>query len=258
MLQRTTITAAILLILLGIFVPQAVVQAVPQLPSSIYGTAQVNNTPVADGTRIQALIAGQVVAYGNTLTYQGNSVYALDIPGDDPDTTLIDGGKEGDTIQFTIGGLQASQTGTWHSGTNVEVNLTAISSNTPQPPQPTLTPYPTQTAIQVVQPSATLSVPSATLISPSVAPTLNTPLHTSTSMSTATSPAQTALAPTSPGKTDIFTTSTSVQNIETKNGVSSRRKAQNLSVGILILAVIVALVMIVRGRITKKNHESGN
>lgn len=258
MLQRTTITAAIVLILLGLFTPQALVQAVPLLPSSIYGTALVNNAPVADGTRIQALIAGQVVAYGITLTYQGNSVYALDIPSDDPDTAVIDGGKEGDTIQFTIGGLQASQTGTWHSGTNVEVNLTAISSNTPQPPQPTLTPYPTQTAIQVVQPSATLSIPSATLIGPSATPTLNTPLQTSTTLSSATSPAQTTLASTSPGTAAISSTSTSVQNTETQNRSSSRRKAQNLSIGILILAVIVALVMIVRGRIAKKNHEFGN
>jgi hypothetical protein len=32
---------------------------------------------------------------------------------------------EGDTVVFHIGGLEADETGTWHSGTNVQLNLTA-------------------------------------------------------------------------------------------------------------------------------------
>ena len=47
------------------------------------------------------------------------------------DTTVIDGGKEGDTIRFTIGGLPVAQTGTWHSGTNVELNLPQYPPYTP-------------------------------------------------------------------------------------------------------------------------------
>ena len=53
--------------------------AIPPLPSSFYGTVKVNNANVPDGTVIQAVIGGQVYAEGFTQTYQGNSVYALDV-----------------------------------------------------------------------------------------------------------------------------------------------------------------------------------
>ncbi len=63
---------------------------------------------------------------------------------------IMDGGKEGDTILFLIGGLQANQTGTWHSGTNINVDLSVDSSSTPIPPQATSTSTPTS-----LQPSST-------------------------------------------------------------------------------------------------------
>jgi len=133
--------------------------ALPSMPSSFYGTVKVNDANVADGTVIQALINGQAYAQGLTQTYQGNSVYTLDVKGDDPDTPAQDGGKEGDTIQFKIGGAPAAQIGTWHSGTNVELNLTAASSNTLTAPQASPTPIPTQTRIVIlVQPSPTPTI----------------------------------------------------------------------------------------------------
>lgn len=127
--------------------------AVPPFPSSFYGSLKLNNANVADGTLVQAVINGSVVAFTKSLTYQGDSVYALDIPGDDPATSAIEGGKEGDPIQFKIGGIPAAQSGVWHSAVNVKLDLAAASSNTPLPPQPTSTPLPTQTPI-VVQPTA--------------------------------------------------------------------------------------------------------
>ncbi|RPI91399.1 MAG: VCBS repeat-containing protein [Chloroflexi bacterium] len=99
---------------------------VPPLPSSFYGTVKVDGANVPDGTIVQALIDGQVFGQKATTTWGGNSVYALKVVGDDPDTPAKDGGLDGDTIQFKIGELIATQTGMWHSGPNVELNLAAI------------------------------------------------------------------------------------------------------------------------------------
>jgi hypothetical protein len=120
------------------------VLAFPPLPSSFYGTVKVNGANVLDGTVIKALINGNVYAQTQTLTYQGDSVYALDVQGDDSSTTTIEGGKDGDSIVFTIGELTADQTGTWKSGTNINLNLGATTNATKPTPQNTPTSMPTQ------------------------------------------------------------------------------------------------------------------
>jgi len=130
------------------------VLAIPPLPSSFYGRIQVNADNVPDGTLVRAMIDGQVCARGHTQTYQGHSVYSLDVPGDDPETPVRDGGREGDVIQFEIGGVPADQTGVWHGGTNVELDLSAESTGSLTAPQATPSPVPTQTPIWS-QPSPT-------------------------------------------------------------------------------------------------------
>jgi hypothetical protein len=119
-------------------------QAYPVLPSSFYGTIQVDGANVKPGTIIKALLENQVFAEGVTLMYEGTSVYMINVPGDDNYTQEIDGGREGEQIFFEVGGLVADQSGTWHSGTNVELNLTVTSQDqdsdtvvldTPSPPQ---------------------------------------------------------------------------------------------------------------------------
>ncbi len=139
------------------------VGAMPALPSSFYGTVRVNAANVPDGTQVQALIGGQVVAAGVTQTYQGDSVYVLDVPGDNPDTPAQDGGRSGDVIQFKIGGALADQTGEWRSGTNIGLNLTAASATPVNTPAPTLPPPPTQTAI-VILPPTVLPTPTARIL----------------------------------------------------------------------------------------------
>ncbi len=141
-------------------------RAFPSMPSSFYGTVKVNGANVAEGTLIQALIGGQVYAEAYSQMYQGDSVFALDVKGDDSDTAAQDGGREGDAIQFKIGGVLADQTAVWHSGTNVNLNLTASPSGTISTPQATPTAVPTQTAIVLIQPT-------------SVPPTVSQPLPTS-------------------------------------------------------------------------------
>jgi hypothetical protein len=167
-----TLLLAVILISLFVTVP---VLAAPPLPSSFYGTVKLNNANVPDGTVVRALIGGQAFAVAYTLTYQGNSVYAIDVPGDDTTTSgVIEGGIQGNTVQFEVGGVLASQTGIWQSGTNVSLDLTVSSSGPIPTPQATPSPVPTQTPI-TVYPTATSKVilPSPTSTQPALpSPTL--------------------------------------------------------------------------------------
>lgn len=104
--------------------------AVPTLPSSFYGTVKVNGINVPAGTTVIAKINGTQYAATTVFSYEADTVFILDVPGDQSDTPGIEGGIEGDTILFFIDAIQADQTGTWHSGTNVGLNLTGTGSLT--------------------------------------------------------------------------------------------------------------------------------
>lgn len=136
--------------------------AFPPLPSSFYGRVQVNGGNAPEGTLVRALINGQVYAEGRVQMYQGDSVYSLDVRGDDSETPERDGGAEGDMIQFEVGGVLAGQTGDWHSGTNVELNLTLTSAGLLNTPPPALPPPPTQTPIAIGQVAPTPAVAATT------------------------------------------------------------------------------------------------
>jgi hypothetical protein len=99
--------------------------AVPPQPSGFYGTVKINGANVPVGTQVSARINGVQYALSPYNLNEGYTVYNLDIPGDDPGTPgIIEGGVAGDTVEFYIGGKKANQTGTWQSGTSVNLNLT--------------------------------------------------------------------------------------------------------------------------------------
>jgi hypothetical protein len=168
MRSKTIIFSLLVACLPGLFAPIPAL-AVPPLPSSFYGVVEVDGATVPDGTIVRGLINGETCAEGYIQIYEGSPAYSLDVPGDDTATTARDGGLEGDTVQFEVGGVLADQTGTWHSGTNVELNL-ILSVTGPLPaPQATPTPLPTQTPIPRAQPSpvpATLTQAAATIVAP--------------------------------------------------------------------------------------------
>ncbi len=114
---------SLLVICAALFAVPSSVLAIPALPSSFYGTVKLNSANVPDGTLVQAFIGGLVIAQGYTQLFQGDSYYALDVPSDDTATPAIDGGREGDTIAFKVGGITAHETGTWHSGTDVQLKF---------------------------------------------------------------------------------------------------------------------------------------
>jgi hypothetical protein len=97
--------------------------AVPLVPSSFHGTVKLNGANVPAGTVIHAYINGVEYAHTTVLTYQGDTVYSLDVPSEDTDTPGTQGGVEGDKIDFYIGSKKVTQTGTWHSGTYISLNL---------------------------------------------------------------------------------------------------------------------------------------
>jgi hypothetical protein len=100
--------------------------AVPPLPSGYFGTVKLNGVNVRAGVQVTARINGIQYALSPYKIYDGDTVYSLDVPGDDLSTLgVIEGGIEGDHIVFYIGDTIADQTGAWHSGTSIQLNLTA-------------------------------------------------------------------------------------------------------------------------------------
>lgn len=122
--------------LVAAFVLSPVVASADGMPCRFYGTLLLDGNALPDGSVATATISG--VTYETTTpSAYGPSTYSLTIaalPG-----TLY---AEGATVIFTIDGIVADQTGTWQSGGNIEVNLTASSGPTPTP-TPAPTPWPT-------------------------------------------------------------------------------------------------------------------
>lgn len=134
------------------------VQALPPFPSSFLGQVSLNGLDIPVAVRIEALIDDKVVAYNHSFMHEGHSFYFLDVPGDDPSTAVIEGGKAGQEITFLIGGIEAEQTANWASATNVRLDLTASAPYTFTPP-PTLTHTPTRTPTRTLTPTRTPTQP---------------------------------------------------------------------------------------------------
>lgn len=85
----------------------------PQLPSSFYGTV----TGYPAGTKINVWRDGVKVVTVKAFDYPGyGTVYTVNVPGVAAD--------EGKPLVFKTGGVVIGR-GVWHSGTNVELNLSA-------------------------------------------------------------------------------------------------------------------------------------
>jgi hypothetical protein len=127
------ISMVVITLLIG---TSSIAEAVPQLPSSFYGTVKVNGANVPDGTVVSAWINGVEYASMLSETFETDSVFFLDVPGDDPSTTeIIEGGVTGDTIIFKIDGLEANETASWNTGTNVNLDLTQVNVTVTANPQ---------------------------------------------------------------------------------------------------------------------------
>ena len=124
--SRVARSLAIVSILLLIAVERALGQ--PPLPSSFYGRVDLDGTDVSPGAAVSAWIDGIKFAETAALLYQGHSVYAINIPGDDAESSVIEGGVDGDVITFRVLGHPSPNTAVWHSATNVEHYIAAFSA----------------------------------------------------------------------------------------------------------------------------------
>jgi hypothetical protein len=224
-----------IIICLALLVTPVTALAIPPLPSSIYGTVKVNNANVADGTLVEALINDQVVASGYTQTYQGDSVYTLDVPGDDGSTTAIEGGKEGDKISFKVGGVLANETGVWHGATNVMLNLTITSGTPLNTPQPTPTHVATQTPIII---SYVTNVPKLT----STVEVISAQTQTASEQSLASAMITPSISSSDPG---IAVT-----------GSSSERAGPNLIFIVILMAGIVLAIVLLAFEIIRQRNKN--
>jgi hypothetical protein len=133
-MKRIRLFIALILTLSILLINVKPALAVPLTPSEFYGTVTINGI-----TSTTAIVVGRIagVQYGGaaiwdcvTLPY---CTYVLTVPSDDSDTTgTIEGGVEGNTVDFYVNGAKAVQTGTWHSGgLPVLLNLTVTSNVAP-------------------------------------------------------------------------------------------------------------------------------
>ena len=95
----------------------------PPMPSSFYGTVKSNGSNIPLPAQVSAWIDGVKYAETSVIVFNSDTVYKIDIPGDILTTPEIEGGKPGDLITFQVNNDFANQTGTWQSGTNIELNL---------------------------------------------------------------------------------------------------------------------------------------
>jgi hypothetical protein len=121
---RIPIFSLILAIILLLF-NASIASAVPPVPCSFYGTVKSGGINVPLDTIVSARINGVTYASKTVLVDHADTVYAFNVPGDEPETPgIIEGGVQGDTVLFYIGNQKADQTAPWCSGGNNQLNLT--------------------------------------------------------------------------------------------------------------------------------------
>lgn len=108
------------------------VSAFPPLPASFYGTVKIDGENVPEGMLVSAWINGVEILSVVVEEFGENTVYSINVPGDDSSTEdEVEGGVVGDVIVFYVGDLLADQTSIWESGTSSkELNLTTSAFKT--------------------------------------------------------------------------------------------------------------------------------
>ena len=122
-LETRRINAAMLVMLA--IIPMVAVGAVPQMPHQFYGTVTIDGVAALDGTLVEAKIDG--VTYLSTNTVGGQYGYdpLFKVPADDPDIVGVEGGVNGDTVEFYVDGFLADSTPFEIGGTtNLDLAIT--------------------------------------------------------------------------------------------------------------------------------------
>lgn len=153
------VSVALLAVMAAVLVllPSGRSEAQPLPPNRFFGTARLDGQPGA-GASIVALV-GTTSCGTSTADSSGN--YRLDVlsSGERPSC-----GTDGATVNFTVSGARATQTGTWRQGEFTQLDLTATrapaATATVAPPAATVAP---PTGATVAPPAATVAPPAATV-----------------------------------------------------------------------------------------------
>ena len=116
-MTKLSVVVVLAVVALLLFPVMAFADTPPEIPCRFYGDVTVDGEDVADGTAIQALIGGEVVAEVTTTTDAGGSSYGVKV------VQPAGASYEGATVSFKIGAQTADQTDTWVRGMNVNVDL---------------------------------------------------------------------------------------------------------------------------------------
>lgn len=105
------------LVLLAWLSTSAAAQGQP--PNRFFGSVRLNGATPSTGTPVLAFIGGQQCGTGEV---RSDGRYVVDV---EDESRIAGCGTEGATITFTVGGVQAGQTGSYQQGTFTELTLTA-------------------------------------------------------------------------------------------------------------------------------------
>ena len=205
--------AAFLLVtmILGLIWP-GLAYATPPQPDKRYGTVRINDQKVVAGEPVVAACGGFTQSV-KTQWSDGDSVYAMNILGDDTDTPGKEGCSVGEPITFKIAGLDgdlATSTKWDNSHTAAtQWNLSATGDYTPPTQTPTATATVTKTPTATRTPTATPTVTRTQ--TPTKTPTgyrSPTPTETATVTATPTATATPTLTATHTATSTVTTTPT--------------------------------------------------
>ena len=145
------------------------VLAQPPVPADYSGDVYVGGEPAGEGLEVSAKIGDWTIPDDNIVTTDANGYYFFLMVGP-PDSTYI-----GETIEFYVNGVKASETDTFEAGSShmppeppFDLHVTALPTPTPTvtptpTATPTVTPTPTPTPTPTVTPTVTpTATPTAT------------------------------------------------------------------------------------------------
>jgi len=128
-IETRRINAVMLVVLIA--VSTTIVFAVPGMPHQFYGDVTIDGLPAPDGAWVDIVIetADGGEFYYSTSTSEGRYGYdpLFKVPADDPDTTEIEGGVNGDIVYFYVDLIYATSYVFENGGTN-ELDLDVSTS----------------------------------------------------------------------------------------------------------------------------------
>jgi len=100
----------LLLLLPGVIHAQAE-ETPPALPHYLYGVINASS-----GDVMVAFVSSQEIAHTTVFVADGQNVYRMALPADDPNTPAREGARENEVIAFAVNGYPLLEKVIWHSG----------------------------------------------------------------------------------------------------------------------------------------------